>query len=293
MFKHALTSVAMATALLSGAAFAGGPEIPVAPECEHCFRPFVGIYYTYTRINHNNWWNNGGSFTFYDFYNNYYFNWSGGSSNRSFNDIEFEWGAKYGPYFGFAFGIDYLFRRTTNVNVNFYSRTIFDGSLVASANSNFSITRSYNNYYAEARGYWPIGEGFDLIGAIGADILHGTHSWSWNNWNGVTFFAGVPVANTAVIVNNLGSSNVLWNGNGHWNSRSHTTVAWRFGVGADYMFTPNWGIQAMFHYMPTLSENHNSNTNWNNNNNGNWNNNNNNNNNNFWSIDAGLFYLFS
>lgn len=96
------------------------------------------------------------------------------------------------------------------------------------------------NYYFDVRGYYPVMSQFDLIGSVGAGIM--------------------DLAGSRAIHGNAEFGNAQTN--------------LRLGAGADYYFTPNWGIQAMFNWSPShcpVAADYNS----------------------WWTITAGVYYMFS
>lgn len=239
MLKQILTTAALTTALVSGAAFAGGPDMPQAPECMHCFKPFIGLYYSYLDVDYR---------SLDSFLSSASLDTFGIASTRvtgtapdSFNGIGFLWGAKYGPYFGMVMGMNHYFEDSSTYNFTYTdvttSTTVTTGSVTANT--------VLDMYYADARGYLPLMEGFDLIGSIGAAVLESSTNFS------------IPVAGVTVTSINF----------------SENRLAWRFGAGFDYYFTPNWGVEAMFHYMPTSGSNSIVED--------------------FWTVDAGINYMFS
>lgn len=233
MFKKILTAAAMTTAMLSTSAIAGGPDMmPEAPACQHCFKPFIGVNYSYLNVSASD-----NALVFVD---------SVGAVNdavfrlpSSFNGVGFEAGAKYGPYFGTAFGMTHYFESSTT-----------RANTVGARTDTTTVNVSLNNFYIEARGYWQLMDAFDFIFGIGADVIQ-------------------AVVSGTVTVTGAAAGSV--NGTFNTGDLSGNHLAWRFGAGADYYFTPNWGVQAMFHYMPTgvtgIGD--------------------------FWTIDAGLYYMFS
>lgn len=102
-----------------------------------------------------------------------------------------------------------------------------------------TVTEKPKGFYFDFRGYWPI-YNFDLIGLIGSDIT---------SWGGATI---TTLAGTSTL-----------------NQDDQINI--HFGGGADFWFTPNWAVQALFKYTPTSSQyvRH------------------------FWTISAGLYYMFN
>lgn len=95
------------------------------------------------------------------------------------------------------------------------------------------------SYYFDVRGYYPVMSQFDLIGSVGAGLLD------------------TGISGTA-------SSGGL----------DSTQVNLRLGAGADYYFTPNWGVQGMFNWSPSHSPQAVGFDSW-------------------WTITAGIYYMFS
>src|SRR3989339_2005458 len=98
---------------------------------------------------------------------------------------------------------------------------------------------SAESYYFDVRGYYPVMSQFDLIGSVGAGLL-----------------------DIAANAQNLGNAEF-----------SADQINLRLGVGADYYFTPNWGIQGMFNWSPShcpVAADYNS----------------------WWTITAGIYYMF-
>ncbi len=247
MFKKVMTSAVIATALLSGTALAGGPDMPKAPECEHCFKPFIGVNYSYlsgdTQV-----FNERTDFAYAGVLYNVT---ATGTIPDNFNGIGFEAGAKYGPYFGLAFGIAHYFKKLATVDVSASNPTPVTVTGTVGANIKFT------NFYLEGRFYYPVTDGFNLIAAIGANLLDPYVTLSGNSLAFATALNGVlplPVTNGV-------------------NLRNH--LNWRFGAGLDYWFTPNWGVTAMYHYMPMPTSNLVTDLN------------------DFWTVDAGIYYMFS
>ncbi len=93
------------------------------------------------------------------------------------------------------------------------------------------------SYYFDMRGYYPVMPQFNLIGSVGAGWL------------------------------DVGSTNAA-------GLNDFNQVNLRLGVGADYYFTPNWGVQGMFHWVPShgpVTSGYNS----------------------YWTVTAGIYYMFS
>jgi len=133
------------------------------------------------------------------------------------------------------------------MNHYFEDSTTMSATLVGTTQVvNANVNTVADLFFAEARGYLPLMEGFDLIGAVGAALLE-AHTNITGTFSSTQSFA----------INSLPSNHLTW----------------RFGAGADYYFTQNWGVEAMFHYMPT-SGNHVFVED-------------------FWTMDAGILYTFS
>lgn len=100
------------------------------------------------------------------------------------------------------------------------------------------MTEKPKGFYFDFRGYWPI-YNFDVIGLIGTTV------------------------------SSLGGATLMTvTGTSTFTPDDHVNI--HIGFGADYWFTPNWGLQALFKYTPTNSRflQHE------------------------WTINAGLYYMF-
>lgn len=102
-----------------------------------------------------------------------------------------------------------------------------------------SVSEEPKGFYFDFRGYWPI-YSFNLIGLIGSSI---------------TSLGGATYTTT------MGTSSI--------NEDDQVNI--HVGFGANFSFTPNWSVQALFKYTPTSSQyiRH------------------------YWSISAGLYYMFN
>ena len=121
-------------------------------------------------------------------------------------------GMKYGRYMGFVMGWNHYWGEGKTISAT--------GPRVGNATGQVggsTYTRP-ENFYVDFRGYYPFYYGFNLIGSIGTNISDFTVSSQ-------AAAQGMPAVLNA------------------------TNVNLRLGAGADYYFTPNWGIEGMFNYV--------------------------------------------
>lgn len=110
-------------------------------------------------------------------------------------------------------------------------------------------------YYWDMIGYYPVMDNFNLLASIGAQVTDMAARVTATSIVGAT---------TGPLVDN-------------------TTVNFRFGVGANYFFTENWGVQAVWNYVPNnnyvrpATNTAASGRDWNS----------------LWTIRVGVYYMFS
>ena len=206
--------------VVTSVAIAGGIEKITQPTVQ----PFIGISYSYFYISYPSfadtfeYLHGGAAYTFI----------SAGKLPQNYNGLGFEAGAKFGHFFGFAFGLTNYFNKSTTIALN-----AFLTATPSVAVSNTLIAKiTMRNAYFEARGYVPVGDRFNLIAALGGDF--------WDR-SGKLSIESIPFP---------GALNGLLPLPGNDAAHQLHRLFWRIGAGANYNLTSHFGIQAMFHYMP-------------------------------------------
>ncbi len=217
MQKKAIYGLILAS-MISGAAVAGGPDMaPPTP-----WHPFVGVNYSYLKADV--------STTGVSYYEDgtvlsptaVPFTARGGIPRVAdkYNGIGMLAGLKYGKYVAFVWGWNHYFvksAKTAGQNISFQPDPTGAPGVTITDQTGAETCTQPENFYFDVRGYVPF-DNFDLIASVGANIADFSTHVMYTNGRPDTY-------------------------------HNITNVNFRAGVGADYYFTPNWGIEAMWNWV--------------------------------------------
>jgi hypothetical protein len=203
--------------MIGGTALAGGPDMIPTPTPWHLF---IGANYSYLKADVTT---SGDAF----YYNNTVI--AGGTTGSittgtipsvadKYNGIGMLAGLKYGKYVGLVWGWNHYFVKGKKSSDG--TLTIPDATLgTLTVDTAAETCTKPENFYFDVRGYLPF-DNFDLIASVGANVSDFSTE--------VTY--PTTVAQPASYYN-------------------ITNINFRAGVGADYYFTPNWGIEGMWNWV--------------------------------------------